>query len=280
MTTMSKLAVSAVITAALGCGGGGEPGADAAPPVETLVPEPAGAPTATADGRLSCLGRNEPDPPSGNAIELTGYVRVLDDPTAAAEPPQATVTAFSEGGAELGTAFSDATKSGRVAVTVPVSQDGFTGYVVASMEGLLDARFFSSLPITTTEISGWAWLATQAEVDALAAELGVTLEPGKAIVIGAVHDCDTFGVANAVVQINGSTDGIYYVSGFSPAAGDTFTTASGRFVAPNVDPGQVVIKAFGRLEAAGPLTLLSSIRIDAAAQGVMQVDLQPRAGSQ
>ena len=38
------------------------------PATETLVPEPAGAPTEVADGRFTCVGKNVQPPAEGNAL--------------------------------------------------------------------------------------------------------------------------------------------------------------------------------------------------------------------
>lgn len=273
--------------------GGGESAPDAAPPVETLSPEPAGAPTATVQGEftdLACLGNNAPDPAQGGAVELTGYVRTFADPTAMETPPAAQVEAFSPSGQSLGSTSADASKDGRVALSVPVTEKGFDGYVVASQAGYLDYRFQSNLPVTAALADGYAWLVTQAEIDGLTS--GITLEPGKAIVVGGVHDCKVlFGIENVVVVVNGSTDNVYYLDGPDPAScptnqscaspfavadGATYTNETGRFAVVNLDPGTVTIKTFGRLTAGGALTLLSSIQTEVAANQINAVGLGPR----
>ena len=255
-------------------------------PVPILEPEPADAPTAVADGldpddrsTLSCAGDNSPDPPDGSSLALVGWVRALADPANAAHAtPAAEAEAFDENGESLGSAFSD-TGNGRVAVTIPIRESGFVGSVVVAAETYLEQRFSSSRPVTNTAAAGWTWLVTQDEIDALAAETAVDVDPAKGIVVGAVHDCDVFGVANAVVRVGNETAGVVYFDAFSAAPALTFTADSGRFAVPNVDPGTVVVEAYGRSEAGGPLELLSRAEVIVSAGMVTAVDLQPRVGA-
>lgn len=246
------------------------------PDPEILTPEPAGAPVDVADGRLSCVGDNAPDPAAGGAVELTGYVRTLADPVAAGDPPAAQVDVFDADGVTLGTAFADPSRDGRVAVTVPIPADGFTGWVVVSHADYLPWRFRSSRPVTSSHVDGWTWLVNDAERDAMAADLGVAPGAGDGVLVGVVHDCDGFGVANAVVVVNDATDGLVYAEGFAPTSARTYTATSGRFVLPVVPEGPVTVKAFGRLEEGGPLVLLSSVEVVVQAGGVSAAGLEPR----
>lgn len=273
-----KRLVWLVAAVALACGDPEPVGPGAK--VETLVPEPAGAPTAAADGRLGCLGDNAPKPVSGSTIELLGWVRALSDRDAMQTPPQGRVTAYTAGGGMLGETFVDRGKKGRVTLSVPIQSTGFTGHIVVSSTaaGFLDYRFSTSRAVTSPTLAAWAWLTTPAEADAKGTAVGVTRDPNKGILYGGVLDCDAFGVANAVVQVNGSTDGVLYVEGFEPSASATFTTSAGRFVAANVSPGKVTIKAFARPEAGGELELLSSIDATVEAQKITAVALEPRVG--
>ena len=260
-----------------GCGGDDD-AADAVV-VETLVPEPAGAPAEVADGRLPCLGNNDPGAPDGTVIELVGYVRTYADPTAAAPPPAAAIDAFNAGGTALGSGFADPSKDGRVALSVPVQQDGFTGYVIITAPGYVDYRFQTNRPVAATEANGWTWLVTPAELDSFAIALGTTVDPARGHVIGGVHDCDNFGVGSAVITVGGASEGISYLDTFDVNATRTFTDPGGRFLMPNVAPGPVVVKAYGRLAAGGPLTLLSSVQTVVTAGAITAVALQPRVGS-
>jgi len=253
---------------------------DTSEPVETLDPEPADAPVEAVDGRLTCLGDNAPPDPVGGAVELTGYIRTLLDPTAEEEPPEFDLEAFSAGGGSLATSFSNPGNDGRVAVTVPIDDGGFDGYVVLSADDYTDLRFQSSRPTTNTDFGGWAWLATREELDTTAENLAIDLDPALGLVIGAAHDCDAFGMQNVVIVLDGETDVAYYVEGFDPVDSRTFSASSGRFAIPDVQPGAIVIKAFGRLEAGGPLTLLSSISTEVEAGGMTAVALEPRVARQ
>lgn len=277
MARASWLLVLAAPLAFACSGGDDDDDADAAP-AEILSPEPAGAPTVVADGSLGCMGRNDPDPADPGNLELTGYVRTLADQGATAEPPlpAVEVEAYSSGGALLASAFSDPTKDGRVAIAVPVQEEGFTGYVQVSDAAFLPYRFQSNRPVTSNDVDGWAWLATQAEVDQWATDLGVTYDSSRGILIGSIHDCVNFGIGATVLQVAGETDGVFYVSDIDPAPGDTYTDVSGRFVVPNLTPGNKVVKAFGRLEASGPLTLLASGEFEVVAGTITSVDLQPK----
>jgi hypothetical protein len=245
--------------------------------VEILDPEPAGAPTGVVDGRLSCLGDNAPPAPIGGAVELTGYARTLADATAEDEPPEFEVEVVSASGTTLETVVSNVGNDGRVTVTVPIPDTGFEGWAMITADTYVDLRFQSSRPTTDTASSGWAWLATQAELDDAAANLGQTLDSGG-VLVGASHDCDGFGMENVVIVVDGDAEAAYYVEGFSAVDTRTFSATNGRFAVPNVGPGAVVVKAFGRLEAGGPLTLLSSISTSVAAGGMTAVALEPRVG--
>lgn len=253
---------------------------DVTEPAEILTPEPVGAPTGVVDGRLTCLGDNDPGDPIGGAVELTGYARSLDDPTADEEPPEFDIEVFGPTGNSLRTGFSLPGNDGRVTISVPIDDGGFDGYAEVSADGFVDLRFQSSRPVTTSETNGWGWLATQDELDAIADGLGTTLDPSMGILVGSSHDCDSFGMDNVVIVVDGATDGIFYVEGFEPVDGRTYTASNGRFAMPDVDPGTVLVKAFGRLEAGGPLTLLSSVETEVSAGGMTGVALEPRVGNQ
>lgn len=247
---------------------------------EILDPEPPGAPEGMVDGRLTCLGDNASPPAVSTTLELTGWVRRWADPEAEEEPPATQVEAFSPSGTSLGVAFTNPSpgQDGRVAVTVPITSDGFSGYVMITHDGYVPVRFHNSRPVTNTDFSGWIWLATQDEIEQVAAGLGLEIEAGTGILVGASHDCDAFGMSNVVVQVDGSTDGIYYVEGWDPVASRTFSAPSGRFALPNLPPGPFTVKAFGRLELGGPLVLLSRVDGEIVADTITEVALEPRVG--
>ena len=253
------------------------PGDPLPPDVEILTPEPLGAPTASADGRLTCLGTNVPADVVGTSITLAGWTRTLADPTnSGGVQPAARAEAFDPTGVSLGTAFSD-TGNGRLAISVPSRSSGFEGWVEITADGFLDTAFYSSHRYTNNEIAGWVWLTTAAERDANAAVASVTVEAGTGILVGAIHDCDVFGTANVVIRYGGRTDGVVYFDRFAPAPGATFTDASGRFAVANVPPGPLVVQAFGRLMPGEPLILLSRADVTITADKITEVDLQPRA---
>lgn len=294
--TNARTLLLVLFVGAAGCGGGGGGQPDAAPNVEVLDPEPAGAPTGivvATDTDLSCLGKR-PTPASGSAVELTGYVRTLDDPTAQAAPPAATVQAYTAGGDLLGTDYADASKQGRVAISVSFQGDGFDGYTVVSDPAYLDYRFESSRLVTSPEVNAFVWLVNDADVATWESTLGITQDAGNGILFGSVQDCLAFALENVVVQVSGSTDGIYYPDGPAPsvcptgaacprpfaAADGTYTNDTGRFFLPNVPPGPVTVKVFGRLTAGGPLTLLSSIQTQVTAGAITGVAMLPRMGAE
>lgn len=253
---------------------------DGGPAAPVLTPEPAGAPTAIAEGRLSCLGRNAPPDPEGSNLTLPGWIRAWADPTnSGMMQPEARVEAFTSGGVSLGESFSD-TRTGRLALNVPIPPTGFEGTVVAEADGFVTTRFFSSRAVTNTDVAGWAWMVTPAERDSIATDAGVSQAAGSGIVVGAIHDCDVFGVANAVIRFGGSTSGVVFFSDFAPAPERTFSDVSGRFAIANVPPGPLTVEAFGRTEAGGPLVLLSRADIDVQADVITSVDLQPRVGAE
>ncbi|HTM19559.1 MAG TPA: hypothetical protein VL172_03595, partial [Kofleriaceae bacterium] len=208
-----------VVALCAGCpGGGSQP--DASPPAEVLDPEPAGAPTATVDvsqPELTCMGVVE-TPATGSAVELTGYVRTLADPTAVSPPPAARVDVYTPAGSVLGFNFADASKQGRVAVPVSfaVGDGGYIGYAVVTMDGYLDYRFQTNRLVTDSDFDGYTWLVTQAEVDAWAAGAGVTVDPGNGILLGSILDCQAFALENVVIQVAGATDGVRYPDGPTP----------------------------------------------------------------
>lgn len=251
------------------------PGDDTDPaPVEVLDPEPIGAPTDPVDGRWTCLGEEEHPSWGAGSLQLTGYIRTLADPTATVEPPAATIAAFDERENAIGTGFADPSHTGRVNLSVPVDAVGFKGHLVVTEPGYLDYRFQASRPFTTSYYAGWAWLTTPAERDAQALAVGADLPAGAQVLLGAVHDCDGFSVANAVITIDDATDGLYFVEGFAPVNGRTFTTTSGRFIAPDIEGRHPVVAAWGRVEAGGPLQLLSRVEVTGQ-DGASAVALEP-----
>lgn len=272
-SALPPLALLALLAPMLGgCPG---PATPAAPPV--LDPEPAGAPTDPADGRFVCLGDNAPRPATPGDLLLAGYVRTLADPTnASGAQPEAEVEAFDASGS-LGSSMS-ATMDGRVVLTVPTDEAGFAGHVRVTAPGLVPTSLYSSRAYTGSVVNGWVWLPTPEEADAQAASVGETLAAGQGTLVGTVHDCDVFGVANAVIRYAGRTDGVVYYEGFAPDTSLSYTGASGRFAVANVPPGEVTVEAFGRLEPGGPLTLLSRAEVTVTADEVTSVDLEPRVG--
>lgn len=269
--TIASLALCLVSSLLVGCPGDDVPPAQ----VPILDPEPAGSPTAIAEGRLTCLGNNAPAPPIGLNLTLPGYTRALADPTnASGSQPAASVEAFDATGT-LGTTFASTT-DGRVALAVPIDMTGFQGWVKVTATGFVPVSLYTSRPYTSNSVSGWAWLPTMAEVTEQATMAGKTITSGQGILVGAVHDCDVFGVSNAVIRYAGRTDGVVYYMDFEPSTALTFTSASGRFAVPNVAPGPVTVEAFGRVTAGGPLTLLSRAEVTVTANEITAVDLQPR----
>lgn len=242
--------------------------------LETLVPAPPGAPTEPADGRLTCLAA-EAQTTTANALELTGYVRTLADPNAEQATPEAKVEVFDSAGLSLGASFSDPAKAGRVSVSVPVPKTGWAGYAEVSADGFMDYRFQTSNRVVDTAFSGWAWMTTQEGLGTRADAADVTLDATTGILYGAIHDCDGFGVANVLIQVSGSSDGVYFVEGFDVSTSRTWTSETGRFVVPNLAPGSVVVKAFGRLEADGPLTLLAKAEPTMVAGQITALNLDP-----
>ncbi len=237
-------------------------------------------PAAVAEGRLDCHRRNDPGHALSNAIELNGYVRVLADPTAKKQPPAAKVAVFSKAGAELGEAFSDPSKAGRISVSVPVTSDGFSGHAIISHKGYLDTRLESSRPIISGDLAGWVWMATKAEVDTRAAKLSLKAEAGKGLLTGSVHDCDLFGVSNAVVTVDGKGDATRYTEGFELSADRGWTSEAGRFAVAALPPGKALVQAWGKLKDGGPLVLLSTREVTIVADAITSVDLQPLTGKE
>ncbi len=280
-TTIRAPLIALLALALFGCPSEEDPPADK-PAGEKLDPEPAKPPPPTPDpeARLTCVGSNPPKAMKGAVVDLVGYVRTLADPGADKPPPKAEVEAFSAAGKSLGKTFADVQKGkdGRVSLPVPVKSEGFTGYAVVTHAGYWDWRLSNSRPLTTTEFDGWAWLTTPAEVDTRAKALGVTQSADNGLLLGSVHDCDGFGVQYAVVQVDGSTDGVLYVEGFDLVKERTYASDTGRWVMVNAKPGKHVIKAFARLEKDGPLTLLSMIEATVEAGKMTAVAMQPRIG--
>ena len=280
MRVSTLLAISLLLAAAIGCEGC--PPADdddtAVGDPEILDPEPPGAPTEPVEGDLECLGDNEPPAPSSSSLELTGWVRAWADPEADEVPPAFQVEAFDANGDSVGTAFSDPSpgRDGRVAVTVPVTDEGFVGYVEITHDDYLPVRFHNSRPITNTDFAGWVWAVTEADVEQIALDAGVTLEDGTGVLVGAIHDCQSFGMSDGVLVVDDSAEGVYYVEGWEPVAARTYSAPSGRFALPNLEPGPVVVKSFGRLEQGGPLTLLSRVDAVIEADVITEVALEPR----
>lgn len=271
---MPGRSIALAVAVALACGG-----CDPEEPPEevpVLTPEPMGSPAVLAGGRLTCLGNNAAPTPGGPNLTLPGWVRTFADrANAGALQPSAQVDVVSPEGVSLGVAFSDSA-DGRVAVTVPIPMTGFTGHVLITSAGFQDTNLWSSRPYATTGYAAWVWLFTPEEMDTLATEAGETLDASSSALIGAVHDCDVFGIANAVVRVGNDTGSVFYFDDFALAPDRTFTDVSGRFAIANVEPGPVTVEAFGRLEEGGPLLLLSRADVTAVAGTITAVDLQPR----
>ena len=264
---LTSLALCAILS---GC-----PGPGPAAEVPILDPEPASAPTEIADGFLACLGNNAPMPATVTDLLLPGYTRALADPgNALGVQPAATLEAFDATGSR-GTAVATPL-DGRVVLSVSVGPAGFDGWVRATADGLVPTSLYSSRAYTRNIVSGWVWMPTPAEMTDQATTAGVTLTPGQGTLVGAVHDCDVFGIANAVIRYGDRIDGVVYYEGFAPDPALTFTGASGRFAVANLAPGPITVEAFGRLEASGPLVLLSRAEVTIVADEITSVDLQPR----
>jgi hypothetical protein len=265
---------TALCVGGLACDDGGEGGKPPVEKRETLTPEPSGAPSAALGGRWSCLGNWDLEPPSGNALELVGYVRTLADPDGRDEPPSAKVEARTLEGSTLGETFSDPGKDGRVALSVPVNKAGFTGLARITHDDYVPWSFFVSRAVTRTEVNAWAFIATEDDLTERADAAGIALDAGKGVLVGAVHDCDAFGAENAIVTVRGETDAVWFVEGFEPTDSRTFTTETGRFVVPNVAPGDVEVKAYGRVEEGGDLVLLSEATVTIVADEMSSVALE------
>ncbi len=259
----------------------------------TLETEPAGAPADLADGRLTCLGGKAPAAATGETIQLLAWIRTWADPDNDGElQPSARVEALDDAGTSLGVSFSD-TGGGRTTLSIPTRTDTFSGTLVATADGYLDWHFRSSQvyapPASGDPPAGWAWLITEEELAGEAIEAGVMLEAGTGFLVGAVHDCDGFGVSNALIRWSDNFDGVTYLddpsyqdseSGvgsdhFMPAVDATATAFGGRFVIPNVAPGTVTVEAFVRVEAGGPLVRMSVVDVTVVPDAITSVDLQP-----
>jgi hypothetical protein len=231
------------------------------------------------DFEISCLGDNTQPEPDGTNLTLPGWIRDWNDPTnEGGVQPAADAEAYDEV-STLGTAPSD-TVSGRIAISVPVEPTGFVGTVRVTADDYLEQHFRVSRPVSTTSTAGWMWLVKQSDVDAVATAAGIEVDPDRAIVAGAVHDCLGFGYSNAIIRWGDRTDGVLYFDGFAPAPERTFTAESGRFAIAGVPDGPLTVEAYGRLEgsgqSAGPLTLLSRIDIEVSNGFVSAVALEPR----
>ncbi|MBI2893430.1 MAG: hypothetical protein HYY06_07745 [Deltaproteobacteria bacterium] len=251
-----------------------------------LDPEPPGSPSevvgaGSVDFEISCLGDNSQPDPNGTNLTLPGWIRDWNDPTNdGGVQPEADAEAYDEV-STLGTSSSDI-GNGRVAISVPVEETGFVGTVRVTADDYLEQHFRVSRPVTTTKTAGWMWLVRQSDVDAVAAEADIEVDPDRAIVVGAVHDCLGFGYSNAIIRWGDSTDGVLYFDGFTPAPERTFTAESGRFAIAGVPEGPLTVEAYGRLDgsgqSAGPLTLLGRIDIEVSTSYVSAIALEPRVG--
>jgi len=272
--------------------------------VAVLEPEPMGAPEGTAEeADLLCIGC-EPAPVSAGNIQLLGYLRTYSDPDYAdCVLPEGRIEAFDESGTPLAMGFpnTDPDEGGRVDFSIPIRAQGFRGWVHLTSDGFVPLSLRSTRPLVdpAAQPVGWGFLMTTDEIAAVAAEAGVTIEAGRGIIQGAVHDCEGFGIENAVVRIAGSSDGTRYFidseqpsrsrCGLNPAmsvrsdhftlaASRTYTSTSGRFAVANIDPGVVTVEAFGRRAAGRPLELLSRADVTVIADEIAAVDLAPRMG--
>ena len=297
-----RLLYLSLCAALLGCGGeDDDPAAQEHPALsgKRLEVEPAGAPPPSATAgylevkvenasRLTCLATDYLPEAGSSTVTLPGYVRSLADPGAkggASSIPEVVIQLFGADGIQLAPdQFPDKAKKGRVAISVglPDKEQGFAGHAwlksqpeAGEPKEFLDYRFQVSRPVKSTSFAAWAWMTTQTEVDERAKAL-VEVQPDQGIVFGAVHDCDGFGVPNAIVLVDGEAADVYYVEGFEIEKSRTYTSETGRFVAPNISPGKVRVEAYGRLEPEGPLILLSSMETEVVSGAISAVALEPR----
>lgn len=266
-----------------------------------LEPAPPGAPEDPADpdprdkkdGDLSCLGTYwlARDPNKGSVL-LPGYVRELenpgnDDPARPCEPdpridptpcvPEAEVTAFRADGGQVAPTRSDL-KTGRVALTFGEDPEGFAGVVRVTMPGRADYWLSSSIPYPNLpQYNAFPWMATAAQVADAAEAGGAPLDLEAGVVVGSVHDCGRFGLANVVVLVEGGHGAVHYVGeGWTLDPERTYTGATGRFAVTGLPAGDAELSAFARVGWGCGLVHLGTGRITVRPGAVTALDLSPR----
>lgn len=154
-----------------------------------------------------------------------------------------------------------------------------------TLAGAMDTFEFGQLVVPGQTDSNRASVA-KSTGDFVAAWVGVTLDPAKGTVIGAVRDCGYHLVANAIVRglnQDGSLaipdENVFY---FAAAAGlpvkrskRIMTDIDGRFLLLNVPPatGEVRVQAFVAL--AGTVTVVSDASVPVMAGAITMVELDP-----
>jgi len=127
-------------------------------------------------------------------------------------------------------------------------------------------------------------MTTQEEVDSDFADLELQQQDGTGILVGAVHNCDAFGLGNAIVLVNGSPEPVYYVEFWTimdrsertfTHQGDVSQELGGRFVVPNLQPGEVEVAAYARIEEGGPLVCIGKLTTEIEAGTISAVAIEP-----
>lgn len=131
---------------------------------------------------------------------------------------------------------------GKVILTIPLIDDGFTGYFDIHGENIAWLSFTSR---TLTEgFRGGEGIVSTGELNALAALVSTTVDPERGHMAVTVDDCpdggDPVGVQIEVSSADGDTTFAYFEDGL-PSVEATETDASGIVGVINVPPGPVTV---------------------------------------
>ncbi|MEZ4400029.1 MAG: hypothetical protein R3B06_08420 [Kofleriaceae bacterium] len=298
---------------AAACGGDDGGSIDAGTDIDAMVLENPGFPTPTmvtkanmntggvwtevGDADWSCLNTPSADQPSTQAIALSGKIRDFQD--SANGVRAATVTAFPgimlSGSSGTATSGDTAQTAGDYSMSLAMLPGGTTrfGFKVEAtgyLKTYLLNQYFNPANATQTRNID---AISEGTANALPALVGISRDPAKGVLAGALRDCAGHEVSNAVATVSSTQGAVAHLTGaktfyFSATNGlpvrnsqAPVMSANGLFVVlelpPQTAPAFIQVWGFRTAAdlAAGTLTLLSELPSPVEANAVITGSFEP-----
>jgi hypothetical protein len=199
---------------------------------------------ADAGPSFSCLGSVPRDPSTGSWLTLSFNVnRSLDGSPYAGvlvkACPRSQVTCSTPDSSGPTNAAGDVT------LLLPLTSTGWDGYFEITGSTAYPTRYFTVVPLTSSDTSTSTSLVDMADMDAIAGALGVTLDPTRGHVLSNTFDCTLNTAAHVVNTISPSVMGntSAYLQAGVPDATATETDDSGIWGSLNVPEGAITVTA-------------------------------------